>query len=103
MGGLAPILAGQYVARFASHADDFAGSMHRLTYAITFAGVMICVFYQCSVNLTDKELGDGPYVETDMSNLILVDGFMEHLGIEEVHVLDVDMSDGVLVSPAFWE
>jgi len=55
MGGLAPILAGQYVARFASHADDFAGSMHRLTYAITFAGVMICVFYQCSVNLTDKE------------------------------------------------
>lgn len=55
MGGLAPIIAGQYVARFASQASDFAGSMHRLTYAITFAGAMICFFFHCSANLADKE------------------------------------------------
>jgi AAA family ATP:ADP antiporter len=55
MGGLAPIVAGQYVARYASQADDFDGSMHRLTYAITFAGAMICVFYHFSANLADKE------------------------------------------------
>jgi len=55
MGGLAPIVAGQYVARFASQAKDFDASMHRLTYAITFAGVMICFFYNLSSNLMDKE------------------------------------------------
>ena len=55
MGGLAPIVAGQYVARYASQADDFDGSMHRLTYAITFAGAMICMFYHLSANLADKE------------------------------------------------
>ena len=54
------------------------------------------------LDLTDDELG-GDYVETDLSNLILVDGFMEHLGIPEVHILDIDMTDGVLVSPSFWE
>jgi len=55
MGGLAPIVAGQYVAKYASHANDFGESMHRLTYAITFAGIMICFFYNLSSNLADKE------------------------------------------------
>lgn len=55
MGGLAPIVAGQYVARFASRASDFSSSMHRLTYAISFAGVMICTFFHLSSNLVDKE------------------------------------------------
>jgi len=55
MGGLAPIIAGQYVAKFASKANDLGESMHRLTYAITFAGIMICFFYNLSLNLVDKE------------------------------------------------
>lgn len=58
MGGLAPIVAGQYTARFASQAQDFGTSMHRLTYAITFAGVMICIFYHLSSNLAEKEMSD---------------------------------------------
>lgn len=56
MGGLAPIVAGQYVAKFASQAADFGASMHRLTYAITFAGAMICVFYHLSSNVAEKEM-----------------------------------------------
>lgn len=54
MSGLAPVLAGQYVVRFASKATDFGDSMHRLTAAVTFAGVMICVFYRASTNFVDQ-------------------------------------------------
>ena len=46
MSGLAPIVAGQFVVRYASRASDFGGSMHRLTGAVTFAGFMICFFYR---------------------------------------------------------
>lgn len=55
MGGVAPIVAGQYVARFASHASNLESSMHRLTFAIMFAGVMICVFYHFSNSFIDNE------------------------------------------------
>jgi AAA family ATP:ADP antiporter len=48
MSGLAPVLAGQYVVRYASRAANFGDSMHRLTALVTFAGVMICVFYRLS-------------------------------------------------------
>jgi AAA family ATP:ADP antiporter len=48
MSGMAPVLAGQYVVRYASKATDFGESMHRLTYAVTLSGIMICVFYQLS-------------------------------------------------------
>lgn len=54
MSGLAPVLAGQYVVRYASKAADFGDSMHRLTAAVTFAGVMICVFYRVSTNFMDQ-------------------------------------------------
>ncbi len=55
MSGLAPILAGQYVVRYASKASDFGQSLHRLTYAITFAGFMICTFYYLSISYVEKE------------------------------------------------
>jgi AAA family ATP:ADP antiporter len=48
MSGLAPILAGQYVVRYASRAKDFGESLHRLTWLVTFSGVMICSFYKWS-------------------------------------------------------
>ena len=54
------------------------------------------------LDLTDDEIG-GDYAETDLSNLILVDGFMEHLSLTEVIPLSVNMTDGVLIEPAFWE
>ena len=55
MGGLAPIVAGQYAARYGSKAADFGASLHRLTIATTLAGVGICLFYHLSTNLIEKE------------------------------------------------
>lgn len=53
------------------------------------------------IELTDKEIG-GRYAGTDVSNLILVLGFMKSLGIKEVVPVDVNLADGVLIDPAFW-
>jgi exopolyphosphatase/guanosine-5'-triphosphate,3'-diphosphate pyrophosphatase len=50
---------------------------------------------------SDKEIG-GIYADTEISNLILVLGFMEKLGIKEVIPLDINLADGILISPAFW-
>jgi AAA family ATP:ADP antiporter len=54
MSGLAPVLAGQYMVRYTSTAPDMATSLHRLTMAVTFAGVMICVFYKLARNYVDR-------------------------------------------------
>jgi AAA family ATP:ADP antiporter len=54
MSGLAPVLAGQYVVRYASRAQDFSSSLHRLTAAVTFSGVMICVFYTLAKSFVDR-------------------------------------------------
>jgi AAA family ATP:ADP antiporter len=54
MSGLAPVLAGQYVVRYASKAQNMGSSMHRLTAAITLSGVMICCFYHATTNFIEK-------------------------------------------------
>ena len=54
MSGLAPVLAGQYVVRYASQAVDFGSSLNRLTAAITFSGIMICIFYHLSTSFVDR-------------------------------------------------
>lgn len=54
MSGLAPVLAGQYVVRFASKAPDFTTSMHRLTAAVSLAGIMICLFYHWSSTFVER-------------------------------------------------
>lgn len=56
---------------------------------------------QDKLDLTDTRIG-GHYAETDVSNLILVLGFMKKLDIEEVHLTDVNLTDGILIDPAFW-
>lgn len=48
MSGLAPIVAGQYVVRYASRSPDFRVCLQRQTRLVTFAGVMICLFYRWS-------------------------------------------------------
>ena len=53
------------------------------------------------LDLTDVQIG-GHYADTDVSNLILVLGFMKKLDIEEVHLADVNLTDGILIDPAFW-
>lgn len=69
MGGLAPIVAGQYVARFASQASNFEASMHRLTAAVMFAGVMICVFYQLSISLIESEQAKNAPLKSATANI----------------------------------
>ena len=54
MSGLAPVVAGQYVVRYASKAVDFGTSMHRLTAAVLLSGVMICVFYYASTSFIER-------------------------------------------------
>lgn len=56
MSGLAPVFAGQYVARYASRAPDFQTSLNRLTAAVAIAGLMINVFYYLSNVFLDKEV-----------------------------------------------
>ena len=54
MSGLAPIFAGQYVVRYASASKSFDESLHRITMMITFAGIMICLFYKLSNDYIEK-------------------------------------------------
>jgi exopolyphosphatase/guanosine-5'-triphosphate,3'-diphosphate pyrophosphatase len=53
------------------------------------------------LGLTDWELGGG-FAPTDLSNLILVLGYMQELDIQEVKVLEVSLAEGLLLSPAYW-
>ena len=64
MGGVAPIIAGQYAARFASQAPSFEASMHRLTVAIVFSGVMMCAFYHWSNSFNEKQLASSSSVSS---------------------------------------
>ena len=54
------------------------------------------------IGLTDQEIG-GQYADTEISNLILVLGFMQQLGLNEVMTLNINLADGVLINPAFWK
>mmetsp|Transcript_12749 Transcript_12749/g.19745 ORF Transcript_12749/g.19745 Transcript_12749/m.19745 type:complete len:576 (-) Transcript_12749:1886-3613(-) len=54
MSGLAPVVAGQYVVRYTSKAPDFETSLHRLTNAVSFAGVMICMFYKLARDFVER-------------------------------------------------
>ena len=53
------------------------------------------------IGLTDKEIG-GQYADTEISNLILVLGFMQQLGLSEVMPQNINLTDGVLINPDLW-
>ncbi len=44
---------------------------------------------------TDRELGGGEYVNTAVSNLILVEGMMKHLQIASVKALKINLTEGL--------
>lgn len=56
-------------------------------------------FLPTLVGKTDAEIG-GDYADTQFTNLILVLGFMQELGIEEVIPLRVNLADGLLARRA---
>ena len=58
MSGLAPIVAGQYVVRYASRVPDISTSLYRVTNLVTLCGIMICLFYRWSnmyIRRTEKK------------------------------------------------
>mmetsp|Transcript_29640 Transcript_29640/g.43938 ORF Transcript_29640/g.43938 Transcript_29640/m.43938 type:complete len:680 (+) Transcript_29640:38-2077(+) len=62
MSGFAPILAGQYVVRYASRAENMGSSLHRLTFLISLSGVMICTLYHFAtayIERTESSVVDG--------------------------------------------
>lgn len=50
----------------------------------------------------DQKVG-GPFAETDVSNLILVYGYMKALGIKEVLPAKINLTDGLLMTAHYWE
>jgi exopolyphosphatase/guanosine-5'-triphosphate,3'-diphosphate pyrophosphatase len=51
--------------------------------------------------LSDRKIG-GKYASTDVTNIALVLGFMEALGIRKVETLKVNMSHGLFLDKASW-
>ena len=45
---------------------------------------------------------ESEFAATRLTNLILVLGYMDALGIKEVHPLVINQSDGLLAAPEFW-
>ncbi|HHH29797.1 MAG TPA: hypothetical protein ENK57_15835 [Polyangiaceae bacterium] len=50
---------------------------------------------------SDDQIG-GDYAATQVSDRLLLLGFMQALGIQEVHLVDVDLTDGLLLESEFW-
>lgn len=57
--------------------------------------------FRRSSGLTDAQLG-GTSHASDVTNLALVLGMMRSLGISEVTSLNVNLADGLLVTPEYW-
>ena len=51
----------------------------------------------------DAELGGGVYACIEVSNALLVLGFMKGLGIEQLSVMDVNNAEGAMIYEAFWK
>lgn len=54
------------------------------------------------IGKTDADLGNPKYVETDVSNLALVFGFMKALNVYEIKTAKVNMTDGLLLNHKYW-
>jgi exopolyphosphatase/guanosine-5'-triphosphate,3'-diphosphate pyrophosphatase len=54
------------------------------------------------VGKSDAEIG-GDYAATQVSDRLLIVGFMRALGIDSVALADVDLTDGLLVEGEYWE
>lgn len=54
------------------------------------------------IGKTDSDLGNPKFVETDVSNLALVYGYMKALNIYEIKTAKVNMTDGLLLNDKYW-
>ena len=67
---------------------------------ITLAALRATIDHQ--LGKTDAEIG-GDYADTQVSNLLLVTGFMQALGVSKITPLKVSLVEGVLVKPSYWQ
>ena len=52
---------------------------------------------------SDEELGGGKYVDSAVSNLILVESFMKGLKISKVKAMKVNLTEGLVSSKSYWK
>lgn len=52
---------------------------------------------------TDTDLGGGDYANVEVTNPILVLGFMQALGIRQIRIMDINNADGALLYSDFWK
>lgn len=55
------------------------------------------------IHKSDEQVGGGPFANVYVSNTILVLGFMEQLGIEEMEIADINPADGAFFYAPFWD
>ena len=55
------------------------------------------------IGLPDEALGGGDFACVEVSNALLVQGFMRHLKLDSIEILDVNLADGAMVYEPFWE
>ena len=76
--------------------DDLKLAQHNAFGKLLPAGTSLSAKDQAKVNKKMR------YAASDVSNLVLVEGIMKELGVSKVEVLDVTLSEGVLVAPTLW-
>lgn len=59
-------------------------------------------FIKQSLGETDNDFGLSPFVDTNLSNPILVETFAKGLGIQNIHALRVNLTQGLVTSPEYW-
>lgn len=55
------------------------------------------------IGKTDADLGEGDFASVEVSNALLVLGFMRGLGIEQMKIIDLNNADGAMTYLPFWE
>lgn len=58
---------------------------------------------QMRLNMSNEQLGGGKYANTALSNMILVYGIMKELGISAVTAKKVNLTEGLVLDPKFWD
>lgn len=76
-------------------------SLPRQLKAQTITGAMLDQAIERRRKLNDKQIND-PYAATEITNLILVKGYMQALGIKSFQAMNVGLADGLWFEPGIW-
>lgn len=56
-------------------------------------------------NKNDEQVGEGDkgHADVRVTNALLILGYMKALNIKKVHIMDINIADGAMTYPEFWE